>query len=82
MVVVVVILHVNVVYSDCSNSRIGLFFIIYYTNFLFTPVTVPVYFSSIAKVSCSSTVVLINECADPVYPLHIPTNNFPTVSLD
>jgi len=30
------------------------------------------------------TVVLINEyeCVDPVYPLHIPTNNFPTVSLD
>jgi len=25
---------------------------------------------------------LINECVDPVYPLHIPTNNFPTVSLD
>ena len=29
-------------------------------------------------------VLLINEyeCVDPVYPLHIPTNNFPTVSLD
>jgi len=27
---------------------------------------------------------LINEyeCVDPVYTLHIPTNNFPTVSLD
>ena len=30
------------------------------------------------------TVVLINEyeCVDPVYPLHILTNNFPTISLD
>jgi len=29
-------------------------------------------------------VLLINEyeCVDPVYPLHIPNNNFPTVSLD
>ena len=29
-------------------------------------------------------VLLINEyeCVDPVYPLHIPTNNFPTISLD
>ena len=29
-------------------------------------------------------VLLINEyeCVDPVYPLHIPTNNFPTESLD
>ena len=27
-------------------------------------------------------VLLINEyeCVDPVYPLHIPTNNFPTVA--
>jgi len=29
-------------------------------------------------------VLLINEYefVDPVYPLHIPTDNFPTVSLD
>ena len=29
-------------------------------------------------------VLLVNEyeSVDPVYPLHIPTNNFPTVSFD
>jgi len=32
----------------------------------------------------SPAVPLINEyeCVDPDYLLHIPTNNFPTVSLD
>jgi len=44
-----------------------------YINFIFTPVTISFYLS---------TVVLINECVDPVYPLHIPTNNCPTVSID
>ena len=38
--------------------------------------------SSLMATSCLSTVVLINECVDPVYPLHIPTNHFPTVSVD
>ena len=63
------ILHVDVVLCNCSNSRIWLFIYVYYINFLFSPVAVSFYFSSMAKLR------YVNCCTDkrirPEIPLQV-----------